>query len=252
MLYAYKILQNALTLLRIFGSSDLFITFTANPAWTEIIDALLPGQSASDRPDIVAHVFHLKCQSLLDDIVKRNVFGKTVAYVYTIEYQKRGLPHMHLIVFLHPSSQLSSPSRIDSFISAEFPDRDREPILFDVVTKFMVHGPCRQDQCLDGNGHCNKHFPNPFKETELSGESYVKMKRRNTGQTYVVCGSTVDNRMVIPYSPYLLRRYCAHINVECTTGLQAIKYIYKVRIFSLYFTCIISTLFFPTVCLQRT
>lgn len=86
--------------------SDLYITFTTIPAWLEIVEALLPGQIPSDRPDIVAHVFHLKYESLLHDIMKKNEFGKAVAYVYTIEYKKRGLPHVHLIVFLRldPSS----------------------------------------------------------------------------------------------------------------------------------------------------
>lgn len=38
---------------------------------------------------------------------------------------------------------------------------------------------------------------------------------------------TYDNRHVVPYNPGLLRRYNCHINVEITTGIRAIKYIYK-------------------------
>ncbi|KAH9015617.1 hypothetical protein EDB84DRAFT_1232573, partial [Lactarius hengduanensis] len=37
----------------------------------------------------------------------------------------------------------------------------------------------------------------------------------------------VDNRSVISHSPYLLLKYNAHINVECTAGFHAVKYIYK-------------------------
>ena len=37
-----------------------------------------------------SHVFHLKYESLLHEIVNKNVFGKAVANVYTIEYQKWG------------------------------------------------------------------------------------------------------------------------------------------------------------------
>ena len=39
---------------------DLFLTFTCNPKWPEIVANLLPGQTASDRPDLVARVFKLK------------------------------------------------------------------------------------------------------------------------------------------------------------------------------------------------
>ena len=102
-------LQNALALLRKFGGSDLFITFTANAAWREVQEALLPNQSTHDRSDLIARVFHLKFESLLDDIMKRDIFGKAIGYVYTVEYQKRGLPHTHLIVFLHRSARLSTP-----------------------------------------------------------------------------------------------------------------------------------------------
>ena len=36
-----------------------------------------------------------------------------------------------------------------------------------------------------------------------------------------------DNRWIVPYNSYLIRRYKAYINVEICTTLQAIKYIYK-------------------------
>lgn len=37
----------------------------------------------------------------------------------------------------------------------------------------------------------------------------------------------MDNRRVVPYNPYLTLKYNAHINVEVSTSLQAIKCIYK-------------------------
>jgi len=41
------------------------------------------------------------CMNIIEDLSK--VFGQTLEYVYTIEFQKRGLPHMHLLVTLaHP------------------------------------------------------------------------------------------------------------------------------------------------------
>ena len=40
--------------------------------------------------------------------------------MYTIEWQKRGLPHAHILVWLKKNN--ISPNEIDAFISAEFPD----------------------------------------------------------------------------------------------------------------------------------
>ncbi|UYV76485.1 hypothetical protein LAZ67_14000604 [Cordylochernes scorpioides] len=47
------------------GRPDLFVTFTCNPRWTDIVENLLPNQNPSDRPDLVARVFNLKLQQLL-------------------------------------------------------------------------------------------------------------------------------------------------------------------------------------------
>lgn len=42
--------------------ASLFVTFTCNPKWPEIQNALLPNQVAANRPDIVVlvHVFKMK------------------------------------------------------------------------------------------------------------------------------------------------------------------------------------------------
>jgi Helitron helicase-like domain at N-terminus len=52
---------------------------------------MLPGQTVQDRPDLVSRVFQLKKKYLLDLIFKDNIFRKTVAHVYTIEFQKKGV-----------------------------------------------------------------------------------------------------------------------------------------------------------------
>jgi len=230
--YMQKNLQDALALLRRFGGSDLFITFTANPHWPEIENALLPGQKVCDRPDLVSRVFHLKFKSFLADITETEIFGRTVGYVYTIEYQKRGLPHVHLILFLHHSARLTTPEAVNNCISTEFPDADTQPALLELVKKHMVHGPCGRpykSPCMTSDGTCLKNFPKPFQaETTFTGDSYVKTRRRDNGIRHDVRGAPLDNRFVVSYSPFLLKKYEAHINVECTTGFQAIKYIYKV------------------------
>jgi Helitron helicase-like domain at N-terminus len=48
--------QDALAINRHFHGADFFLTMTADPNWPEIKEALLPGQSAADRPDLVVRI----------------------------------------------------------------------------------------------------------------------------------------------------------------------------------------------------
>ena len=41
------------------GNPTFFVTITANLAWPEVKNALLPGQTVGERPDLVARVIAL-------------------------------------------------------------------------------------------------------------------------------------------------------------------------------------------------
>ena len=65
-----------------------------------------------------------------------------VPVVYTVEYQKRGLPHAHILLFLHNNDKHPIAAEIDKIISAEIPDLNKEPLAYDAVKQYMVPGPC--------------------------------------------------------------------------------------------------------------
>ena len=82
--YMFQNYQDAMAICRYHGFPDLFITFTCNPKWLEIQEAvkLIPGQRAEDRPDLVCRVFRLKVRDLMNDLTKNQHFGKTIAGQY--------------------------------------------------------------------------------------------------------------------------------------------------------------------------
>ena len=90
--------QDGMAICRKFRKPDLFITFTCNPKWVEITRELREGETVEDRPDIVARVFKLKKDQLMRDLKSGMVFGKVVAFLWVIEFQKRGLPHAHILL----------------------------------------------------------------------------------------------------------------------------------------------------------
>ena len=128
-----------MALVRYHGKCDLFITFTANGAWPEIVRELLPGQTYSSRPDLTARVFKMKLDELIKDIWERHVLGRVLGRVHTVEWQKRGLPHAHLLVIL---AEPIGPDDYDRIVHAELPDEATHPVLHALVSKHMMHGPC--------------------------------------------------------------------------------------------------------------
>ena len=104
--HMFEIFQDSMAITRYNQHPDIFLTMTANPNWPEITNALLPHQNSTDRPDLVARVFELKRDYLMKEIDKKKVFGTKVAHVFTIEFQKRGLPHMHALIFLQGADKI--------------------------------------------------------------------------------------------------------------------------------------------------
>lgn len=140
-----------MAIVRRFGPPDLFLTMTCNPEWKEVQDALryqykgmTLQQLCNYRPDIIIRVFERKAKMLIDDIMNKQIFGKALAYVAVIEFQKRGLPHLHLLVTLAKEDKLRNPEDVDAYVWAEIPDLEEDPELYELVKKFMVHGPCGQ------------------------------------------------------------------------------------------------------------
>ena len=241
-----QLYQDSIAIVRHFGRPILFITFTANPKWKEIVDELLPGQTTVDRPDLVARVFHIKQRQLLHELRQKNIFGRFLGYVWTIEYQKRGLPHMHLLLFLHSDDRFLTPERIDEIVCAELPDPnlDTDGELSAIIMSCMVHGPCGElaprSPCMQGQRStiptCSKRYPKEFQqETRVQEDGYPIYRRRDDGRkialpvrgTASTNSITLDNRWIVPYNPYLSWRYKAHINVEVCASIHFIKYIHK-------------------------
>ena len=90
----HQLYQDSMAIVWRYSKPDLFLTFTCNPKWEEIQNALFPNQVATDRPDIIARVFNQKKKAFLHDIVFGQIFGKVLTYVCIVEFQKRRLPHL--------------------------------------------------------------------------------------------------------------------------------------------------------------
>ncbi|GJY08178.1 hypothetical protein Tco_0375232, partial [Tanacetum coccineum] len=223
---------DAMTLCKWFGHPDFFITFTCNPKWPEISRFVRKrGLKPEDRPEVLCRMFKFKLDHLIKNLKDNQIFGRVQAVVYTIEFQKRGLPHSHICLFLHKDDKLLNPERIDDFISAEIPDKDLDPDLYTLVTEHMMHGPCGADNpscpCTI-KGVCTKKFPKKYSNrTTNDSAGYPVYRRREDGKFVEKNHVRLDNGFVVPYNSYLLKKYQAHINVEWCNQAGSIKYLFK-------------------------
>lgn len=149
-----------------------------------------------------------------------------------------------MLLFLDSSHKYDTPEKIDQIISAEIPSKENDPELYEIITKNMVHGPCGDinpsSPCMvkhiNGELKCSKRFPKAFVEkTEVNEDGYPKYQRNRTlhpESQYTIPHPSmrgnirygIDNRWIVPYNPFLSKKYKAHINVECCQSIQAIKY----------------------------
>jgi hypothetical protein len=75
--YMIQNYQDAMAICSWAGYPDLFITFTCNHKWPEVVDFLKPYRlKPEDRPDLVSRLFKIKLDQLIKDIKKGNIFGK--------------------------------------------------------------------------------------------------------------------------------------------------------------------------------
>ncbi|CAN0926292.1 ATP-dependent DNA helicase PIF1 [Linum grandiflorum] len=206
--YMQQLYQDAMAVYGYYKNPDLFITFTCNAQWPEIINAFKDdvGPHGEDKPMVIARVFRMRLELLKKDLKKTHYFGRSIA----------GLPHVHIILWLSDNYKPKTPSMVDKIISAELPDPLLDPVGYEAVTKFMLHGPCGQARpsspCMKED-KCSKFFPKPFaSETTFGKNGYVTYRRRATNISASKSGTNLDNSYVVSYNRDLVVKYQAHIN----------------------------------------
>ncbi|XP_071700212.1 uncharacterized protein [Rutidosis leptorrhynchoides] len=108
------------------------------------------------------------------DIGSRLILPASFTVLYTVEFQKRGLPHCHTLLWTDLPLANVSPNKTDMYISAEIPDPHIDPHGYKVVSDLMIHGPCGLDKpdapCMKESKSsvtelkCSKKFPKPFNQ----------------------------------------------------------------------------------------
>jgi hypothetical protein len=65
---------------------DVFLPFTCNLNWEEIIVELKANQTASNRPNLVTYIFQMKVKALFKGVAKIGWFTNVIGNISTREY----------------------------------------------------------------------------------------------------------------------------------------------------------------------
>ena len=170
-------------------------------------------------------------KSITHDLFVKGILGRVIAHVHVIEFQKRGLPHAHILMILTPEDKPKTPEDYDNLVCAEIPDKELQPLLFETISRNMIHGPCGDlnptSPCMI-DGKCSKKYHREFVDTTITNKyGYPIYRRRDNKRTIQKGNIVIDNRWVVPYNPYLCHKYDCHINVEICLSIRSVKYLYK-------------------------
>ena len=163
-------------------------------------------------------------------VVQKTHLGKLNAYIYVIEFQKRGLPHAQFLIILQKAYKLASPELYDDIVSTELPKEESNPHSNAAIAKHMMHGPCghlnKQNVSMK-DGRCKIQYPKDFCPTARHGQNLFPIYRQGDNSNCIeIRGATLDNRRIVPHNPYSLTKFDCHTNVEICSTIVAVKYLY--------------------------
>lgn len=166
--------------------------------------------------------------------------------MYCIKFQKRGMPHMHLVCKFESLSP-DQLGEMDEWCWAEVhPAEVNDSKAREQVLALMVHRKCgahninsfctQNDRNRPGVKVCGKKHPQPFRDaaTINPNTGRAEYRRRDTGEefpyTHRVNGKYVEtsatNRDIVAYNICLLSKDNSHYCVNVCRASSVLLYIY--------------------------
>ena len=129
------------------------------------------------NPVIVAKHFQFRVETFFTEILltKANPIGKIVHYALRVEFQMRGSPHLHALIWTSDCPKLTHETKeeyisfIDTHLQAYLPDIKTDPELYKLIATYQKHShsrTCRKYR----NIPCRFNFGHFFTERTIVAE----------------------------------------------------------------------------------
>lgn len=189
--YFLKLGMDIKWMIRLLGPPTLFVTCstaewfsepfiqhlrTANSTVTGV-EKMTPAELCAMDPVSVSIHFHKKWEAIFTKLIlakEKPLFGPVDDYFWRIEYQSRGAPHVHCLLWIKDAPLIGKDSleAIESYIcsiaTCQQPNSSVSPTLHNLVSRFQVHKCnkyCTKSYKKNGNYYkkCRFGFPRPVK-----------------------------------------------------------------------------------------
>ena len=165
--YWQKFMYEVVAMVKQLGIPTWFMTLScADLRWPELfqIIAKTKGNNMTDEelealsyhercemlnlnPVIVAKHFQYRVETFFMEVLLTNAnpIGKIVYYALRIEFQMRGSPHLHALIWTSDCPKLTNDTKdeyiayIDQHVQAYLPDKETDPQLYDLVKTYQRH-----------------------------------------------------------------------------------------------------------------
>ena len=135
--------------------------------------------------------------ALFKTIIEGGALGKVDHYCIKKEYQARGAPHYHFLLWIHdaPVAGVDPPEKvlawIEKRITCQIPNKDKEPELYDLLTRYQMHkcsAYCKKPKKCGTMfvKKCKVGLPRPVRDTSClnCAEDSLKTKGKLSPQTH--------------------------------------------------------------------
>ena len=220
-------------MIREWDSPTLFLTFSCAEYESPDIENYLRkvndvppsyniGKLCTEDPISVSRKFSLKFHSFQKVLMKGEVLGTVDHFYWKKEYQARGAPHYHVLLWIKDAPVIGQDDPdevlqwIQERVTCHIPNKDTDPELYNVVTRHQVH------RCSGYWKHrrkcgsvfitrCRFGFPRPPCESAKLNLISDSLKSRNG--IYQLAQTESEIR-VNHYNPLLLMLWKANIHIQ--------------------------------------
>ncbi|PZC74948.1 hypothetical protein B5X24_HaOG206881 [Helicoverpa armigera] len=240
--YWQKCCSELIAMVRTLGPPTWFLTFSCNDLnWPEMIKALLiaDGRDINDaecltfperlelvqkHPVVIARQFTIRVNALMR-LLKHNhdcLEGPIEDYWYRVEFQNRGSPHLHMLVWCNNVPEFSTPQGIEvieKVVSCSLSPND--PVLRKLVEDLQIHKhtqTCKKNRQDNG---CRFGFPKPASDNTVCLGPDEALA--NNGR-FCLLKRTSDESMVNNYNVILLGIWKANIDIQPCGSYSAVAY----------------------------